>query len=69
MKNDQPCSIEDIASAKICMYDTIKRIEIQVRFISNIRINFISLGMLNSYSLEWSSKKYVLDVRSRDKIR
>lgn len=41
---------------------------IQVKVFPNKKRSLISLGMLDSHGLDWSSKKGVLDVRFRDKI-
>lgn len=55
-------------SVKIRMFDGVKRTLNQVSFILDMKRNLMSLGMLNSHGLKWSSKKEVLDIRSRDKI-
>ncbi|KAG6557288.1 hypothetical protein Mapa_001215 [Marchantia paleacea] len=50
------------------MFDGVKRTLIHVRFIPKMKKNIISLGMLDSKGLEWSSKQGVLEVRIGDKI-
>lgn len=56
MGNDQPCRIEGVESLKIRMFDGVNRTLNQVRFIPNMRKNLISLGVLDSHGLEWSSR-------------
>lgn len=67
MGNDQSCKIEGVGSVKIRMFDDVNRTLTHVRFISNMRKNLISLGVLDSHGLEWSSRQGVLDVKSSDK--
>lgn len=67
LRNDQPCKIEGMGSVKICMFDDVNRTLTLVRFIPNMRKNLIFLGVLDSLSLEWSSRQGVLDVKSSDK--
>lgn len=67
MLNDQPCKIEDVGWVKIRMFDGVNRTLTHVSFIPNMRKNLISLEMLNSYGLEWSSMHGVLYVNLSDK--
>lgn len=56
MGNDQPCKIEGVEFVKIRMFDGVNQTLTHVRFISNMRKNLISFGVLDSHGLEWSSR-------------
>src|SRR5665811_903002 len=68
MGNDQPCRIEGIGSIKIQMFDGVVRTLTNVRYIPDMRKNLISLGILDTKGLEWSTRKGVLQVQASDKI-
>lgn len=55
MENDQSRKIEDIGFVKICLYDEVQRILTQVRFISDMKKNLITLEMLDSNNFKCSS--------------
>lgn len=67
MAIDQSCRFEGVGSVKICMFDGVNCTLIHVRCIPNMTKNLISLGVVDSHGLEWSSRYCVLDVKSCDK--
>ena len=67
MGNDHPCRIVGIGSVKIQMFDGVVRTLKKVKYIPNIRKNFISLGVLETNGHQWMVASGILQVKAKDK--
>ena len=62
MGNNQSCNITGIGSVRFKMWDGLYRTLDNVRFVSNLRRNLISLGMLDSNRGSYKSENGILKV-------
>ncbi len=62
MGNDATCLVIEIGTVKIKMFDGVVRVLEDVRHISDLRMNLISLGVLNDLGYCYSSKGGVMKI-------
>uniref|UniRef100_A0A2N9HCZ1 Integrase catalytic domain-containing protein n=1 Tax=Fagus sylvatica TaxID=28930 RepID=A0A2N9HCZ1_FAGSY len=62
MGNDATCSVIGIGTVKIKMFDGVVRVVEDVRHISDLRKNLISLGLLDDLGYSYSSKGGVMKI-------